>query len=109
MQAAVISPGRRWPPREDSPNISTDSPTPESADRKSTRLNSSHLEISYAVFCLKKKKTTAPAIQYQSPIHPPIAADPQGTSIHVPADPSYDVHVPAAPADAGVAGAELRA
>src|SRR5256885_1578254 len=28
----------------------------ESPDRKSTRLNSSHLVISYAVFCLKKKK-----------------------------------------------------
>src|SRR2546426_1664113 len=28
-------------------------------DRKSTRLNSSHLVISYAVFCLKKKKTRA--------------------------------------------------
>src|SRR5438874_4081855 len=28
-----------------------------SLDRKSTRLNSSHVEISYAVFCLKKKKT----------------------------------------------------
>src|SRR5690349_24028735 len=28
-------------------------------DRKSTRLNSSHVEISYAVFCLKKKNTTA--------------------------------------------------
>src|SRR5205807_9659255 len=28
----------------------------EEADRKSTRLNSSHLVISYAVFCLKKKK-----------------------------------------------------
>src|SRR3712207_8734278 len=27
-------------------------------DRKSTRLNSSHANISYAVFCLKKKKTT---------------------------------------------------
>src|SRR5205814_9895172 len=27
------------------------------SDRKSTRLNSSHLGISYAVFCLKKKKT----------------------------------------------------
>src|SRR5262245_65047241 len=27
-------------------------------DRKSTRLNSSHLGISYAVFCLKKKKTS---------------------------------------------------
>src|SRR5437899_9879685 len=30
--------------------------TPGLRDRKSTRLNSSHLGISYAVFCLKKKK-----------------------------------------------------
>src|SRR5690348_17753869 len=29
----------------------------DSSDRKSTRLNSSHPSISYAVFCLKKKKT----------------------------------------------------
>src|ERR1035441_11004795 len=29
---------------------------PSNVDRKSTRLNSSHLGISYAVFCLKKKK-----------------------------------------------------
>src|SRR5690554_7668823 len=29
-----------------------------SGDRKSTRLNSSHVRISYAVFCLKKKKKT---------------------------------------------------
>src|SRR2546430_17204572 len=29
----------------------------EQRDRKSTRLNSSHSQISYAVFCLKKKKT----------------------------------------------------
>src|SRR2546430_8174874 len=29
-------------------------------DRKSTRLNSSHSQISYAVFCLKKKKRSAP-------------------------------------------------
>src|SRR5256885_9608478 len=32
---------------------------PDQEDRKSTRLNSSHLVISYAVFCLKKKKTTS--------------------------------------------------
>src|SRR2546426_6813428 len=32
---------------------------PCSRDRKSTRLNSSHLVISYAVFCLKKKTTAA--------------------------------------------------
>src|SRR5690348_18085675 len=31
----------------------------EEGDRKSTRLNSSHPSISYAVFCLKKKTTTA--------------------------------------------------
>src|SRR5256885_7305815 len=31
-------------------------------DRKSTRLNSSHLVISYAVFCLKKKKITLATI-----------------------------------------------
>src|SRR5690606_41533404 len=30
----------------------------EALDRKSTRLNSSHVKISYAVFCLKKKQTT---------------------------------------------------
>src|SRR2546422_4718615 len=33
-------------------------------DRKSTRLNSSHGYISYAVFCLKKKKKTTKARQY---------------------------------------------
>src|ERR1035438_2961475 len=37
-----------WPPLARAANRST--------DRKSTRLNSSHLGISYAVFCLKKKK-----------------------------------------------------
>src|SRR5438132_3836918 len=31
----------------------------DAGDRKSTRLNSSHTVISYAVFCLKKKKTTS--------------------------------------------------
>src|SRR2546427_9604508 len=31
----------------------------QAQDRKSTRLNSSHSQISYAVFCLKKKKTTS--------------------------------------------------
>src|SRR5690242_20900822 len=32
-------------------------PWRDRADRKSTRLNSSHMSISYAVFCLKKKKS----------------------------------------------------
>src|SRR5579884_4385492 len=36
------------------PQLHTLNPTP--IDRKSTRLNSSHVAISYAVFCLKKKK-----------------------------------------------------
>src|SRR5438874_7476876 len=33
-------------------------------DRKSTRLNSSHVEISYAVFCLKKKKNKIKVKKY---------------------------------------------
>src|SRR3989442_9480878 len=36
-------------------------------DRKSTRLNSSHVRISYAVFCLKKKKPTHPTRQPSYP------------------------------------------
>src|SRR5947208_5692916 len=44
-------------------------------DRKSTRLNSSHQISSYAVFCLKKKKSAdQDAAQNNSP-HPPINAD----------------------------------
>src|SRR5256885_7049234 len=35
-------------------------------DRKSTRLNSSHLVISYAVFCLKKKKNNQTTLTIQS-------------------------------------------
>src|SRR5947199_6478086 len=42
---AAVASGRRRPSRSAPPR-----------DRKSTRLNSSHLGISYAVFCLKKKK-----------------------------------------------------
>src|SRR3989442_7988093 len=36
-------------------------------DRKSTRLNSSHVRISYAVFCLKKKKKTKRSEHLSSP------------------------------------------
>src|SRR2546430_8036756 len=39
-------------------------PRLEAADRKSTRLNSSHSQISYAVFCLKKKKKTSQATMF---------------------------------------------
>src|SRR3712207_8381360 len=41
-------------------------PTTE-GDRKSTRLNSSHANISYAVFCLKKTKAVMPVQQYLTP------------------------------------------
>src|SRR5256885_6118885 len=40
----------------------------EVGDRKSTRLNSSHLVISYAVFCLKKKKTSTRLPPLTSPV-----------------------------------------
>src|SRR5690242_7231343 len=39
-------------------------------DRKSTRLNSSHMSISYAVFCLKKKKKTKETIKINTKIEP---------------------------------------
>src|SRR2546430_5521292 len=41
-------------------------------DRKSTRLNSSHSQISYAVFCLKKKKTMIAgpdSVSARNPVH----------------------------------------
>src|SRR2546430_7766960 len=38
---------------------------PSDRDRKSTRLNSSHSQISYAVFCLKKKKNQQHSISSQ--------------------------------------------
>src|SRR5947209_15447512 len=51
----------------------------EHLDRKSTRLNSSHANISYAVFCLKKKKNivvlftlkTTPSRMLPDPLQPP--------------------------------------
>src|SRR5258705_8623962 len=49
-----VRPGLKSHPRVGSQHIALGSDT----DRKSTRLNSSHLGISYAVFCLKKKKHT---------------------------------------------------
>src|ERR1039458_10156886 len=46
-----------------------------SRDRKSTRLNSSHLGISYAVFCLKKKKTGGVTwLRWSRPRHTPCVA-----------------------------------
>src|SRR2546427_1034303 len=45
--------GDSWWRRDDVPRAGEKAPA---RDRKSTRLNSSHSQISYAVFCLKKKK-----------------------------------------------------
>src|SRR2546430_6460322 len=51
-----------------------------SLDRKSTRLNSSHSQISYAVFCLKKKKKQRKPIQqsyYNTSNVPPVTQNTQ--------------------------------
>src|SRR2546430_6289986 len=69
----------RSPHREDTerlPCLATRRPVPATTnavakqDRKSTRLNSSHSQISYAVFCLKKKKDYKPInLRHQAPVH----------------------------------------
>src|SRR3712207_7012511 len=41
------------------PDVPCETQEPPNLDRKSTRLNSSHANISYAVFCLKKKNNTS--------------------------------------------------
>src|SRR2546422_8223586 len=78
----------RSPPTPDSrhPTPDTRLPTPALivrgkmpegiVDRKSTRLNSSHGYISYAVFCLKKKKTELGKTQWGLHV---LASDPQQT------------------------------
>src|SRR2546430_2823708 len=52
-QSDMATPVGESPP---TPAPDTQPPTAPGRDRKSTRLNSSHSQISYAVFCLKKKK-----------------------------------------------------
>src|SRR5438874_6214017 len=52
-RASTLVAGTETRARQDSPGAFASADT---RDRKSTRLNSSHVEISYAVFCLKKKK-----------------------------------------------------
>src|SRR5690242_21170278 len=47
----------------------------EPRDRKSTRLNSSHMSISYAVFCLKKKRRTSSS-SLPTPTHLPTSSPP---------------------------------
>src|SRR5690349_20755030 len=48
------------------PTRSTSRAVDDHLDRKSTRLNSSHVEISYAVFCLKKKRGPASSVSRRS-------------------------------------------
>src|SRR5215203_7198579 len=56
--------GRRRPGRPEDHGTVAPSGVLRRGDRKSTRLNSSHANISYAVFCLKKKKK-----KKHNPIH----------------------------------------
>src|SRR5690349_23468929 len=57
LDREVAPPGGRFPTAERGHfALRSESDGDGSRDRKSTRLNSSHVEISYAVFCLKKKK-----------------------------------------------------
>src|SRR5215475_4002305 len=55
---------RRSPWRRRQSSVAVHQPAPR-RDRKSTRLNSSHVKSSYAVFCLKKKKQTPDRCQSQ--------------------------------------------
>src|SRR2546430_6303917 len=55
--------------RRDTPACKTMMRTTITRDRKSTRLNSSHSQISYAVFCLKKKKKKNKLNKYTSHIN----------------------------------------
>src|SRR5437867_6903605 len=56
-------------------------------DRKSTRLNSSHRTISYAVFCLKKKKQLADLRQHESePLPAEDQLDPDKLALNVDTD-----------------------
>src|SRR2546430_17488570 len=53
----VMNPPEKHPPKPKHQTPPAVQPAaPDTPDRKSTRLNSSHSQISYAVFCLKKKK-----------------------------------------------------
>src|SRR5256885_11070678 len=73
---------RQWRMREaeDRDLFRTDRDDPEQRsardqqqrDRKSTRLNSSHLVISYAVFCLKKKKARILVVRHEMLGQPPL-------------------------------------
>src|SRR2546428_9159213 len=71
----IVGSGWKWLPRDDSVDPSNTSQRDAltqwfeslAPDRKSTRLNSSHDQISYAVFCLKKKRSSMLQPQERSP------------------------------------------
>src|SRR5256885_12452305 len=65
-----VRPGHRPDPRRPGPAV------PDLQDRKSTRLNSSHLVISYAVFCLKKKNKDNPSYDVGSVDSPILSTTP---------------------------------
>src|SRR5688572_32324194 len=56
FRSNLVGPTLQVPKATTQPRRRNDASTNFVADRKSTRLNSSHSQISYAVFCLKKKK-----------------------------------------------------
>src|SRR5258707_10219582 len=83
---------RRLRPVFERPEIGVDRPGDRAAaavpehhdhleDRKSTRLNSSHANISYAVFCLKKKKTYHSAWPYHHELDALNGFNPQRTNL----------------------------
>src|SRR5690554_7335894 len=66
---------------------------PSSTDRKSTRLNSSHVRISYAVFCLKKKTSdfktnTRPHTYLPGPLADQVAAVLHHAALSLPLNPT---------------------
>src|SRR2546430_12208285 len=65
-------------------------PRDGASDRKSTRLNSSHSQISYAVFCLKKKQRGQAQITDVSDPRPPPAGL-RGTSVQIHGETHRDI------------------
>src|SRR2546422_6458291 len=74
VQFLVVAWGLSLPTGAAAPSFAADAPAPPTltlaGDRKSTRLNSSHGYISYAVFCLKKKQTRGLTGLPGSPVRP---------------------------------------
>src|SRR3712207_8523242 len=66
---SLASRGLRRPSIAPQPGARGPAPIAHLLDRKSTRLNSSHANISYAVFCLKKKKVIFSALLFILPLH----------------------------------------